>query len=200
MSLWGKSPDAVDNKPKHLNDAEKRDAYATNSGWTVPAGGNGNPAADREVLVAIRGLAGTSATTGLREATITDVRFVIGSTATTDLTAGGGASITAEITWDEAVTIAGGNPTMTIANGNESTDGNGNYVLAYTSVGSTANRKIFTLSGQTLSAADVLSLGTALHDSVVLPGGVTIKDTASGTVNSKRSIAASVRTTHTVVA
>ena len=73
MSSWGTSPDAVDNKPKFLTDAEKRDAYATNAGWTVPAGGQGRAGADREVLVAIRGLAGASATTGVKEATITDV-------------------------------------------------------------------------------------------------------------------------------
>jgi hypothetical protein len=50
MSSWTKA-----DKPKHLTDAEKNTATGTEAGWTVPAGGNDNPNADREVLVAIRG-------------------------------------------------------------------------------------------------------------------------------------------------
>ena len=42
-------------KPKHLTDAEKGEVTGTDAGWTAPAGGNGNPNADREVLVTIRG-------------------------------------------------------------------------------------------------------------------------------------------------
>ena len=56
------------------------------------------------------------------------------------------------------------------------------------------------MENQTLAAGQTLSLGTALHDAVTLPSGVTIKDTASGTVNSQRNLAASVRVTHTVAA
>ena len=90
MSGWAKGADTVTNKPKFLQTDEnskykKQDVYATNAGWVQRAGtaatGNDNTASQPEVLVAIRGLAGTSATTGLQEATITNVRFVAGTTA-----------------------------------------------------------------------------------------------------------------------
>jgi|TARA_B110000438_G_scaffold190332_1_gene181977 hypothetical protein len=193
MSLWGTSPDAVDNKPKNLTAEEKRDVYATNKGWTASAGGNDNSAADREVLVAIGDLAGSSASTGLQEATVTSLRFTPGTTATTDHTAGGGATVTIEITWDEAVTITG-SPVMKVVN-----SGGGTHDCVYTAAGSTANKKVFKVAGQTLATGNVLSLGTALHDAVTLPGGATIKDTASGTVNSQRNLAAAIRVTHTVL-
>ena len=60
------------------------------------ATGNGNTAADDEILVAIGGLAGTSTTTGLKRPTITRVRF--GETAYT-----GAVPITVNVTWDELV-------------------------------------------------------------------------------------------------
>ena len=86
MALWGKSPDAATNKPKYLpasedSDYNRANSYATNNGWVMRAGtkatGNGNANADPEILVAIRGLAGSSASTGIQEATITSTRFVI---------------------------------------------------------------------------------------------------------------------------
>jgi hypothetical protein len=181
MSLWEKGADAATNKPKNLSTNEnsqykKQDVYATNSGWVQRAGtkasGSDNANAQPEVLVAIRGLAGTSASTGLQEATITNVRF----------------------TWDEAVTVTGA-PVMKVVN-----SGGGTHDCVYTATGSTANRKRFTVASQTLAANQVLSLGTALHDAVTLPGGATIKDTASGTINSQRTIAAGIRVTHTVTA
>ena len=192
MSSWGTSPDAVDNKPSHLTAEEKRDVYATEKGWTAPAGGNSNPAAEREVLVAIGDLAGSSASTGLQEATVTSLRFTPGTTATTDHTAGGGATVTIEITWDEAVTVVGA-PVMKVVN-----SGGGTHDCVYTVAGSTANKKVFKVAGQTLATGNVLSIGTALHDSITLSGG-TIKDTASGTINSQRGLAAAIRVTHTVL-
>ena len=205
MALWGKEPDAATNKPKYLpasedSDYNRANSYATNSGWVMRAGtkatGNGNANADPEILVAIKGLAGSSASTGIQEATITSTRFVIGSTAATDLTAGSGSqTVEIEITWDEAVTVAGGNPIMKVVN-----SGGGTHDCVYTATGSTANRLRFKVENQTLAAGQTLSLGTDLHDAVTLPSGVTIKDTASGTVNSQRNLAASVRVTHTVAA
>ena len=200
MSSWGTSPDAVNNKPSHLTAEEKRDVYATEKGWTAPAGGNDNPAADREVLVAIGDLSGgSSATKGLQEATITSLRFTPGTTATTDHTAGGGATVTIEITWDEAVTVVGA-PVMKVVN-----SGGGTHDCVYTVAGSTANKKVFKVAGQTLATGNVLSLGTALLDAVTLPGGSSIKDTpdlATDTpvINSQRGLAAAIRVTHTVVA
>ena len=70
-------------------------------------------------MVAIGDLAGADATSGLRAPTITDMRFVVGTTATTDLTAGNASqTITVELTWDEGVTVAG-SPTIVVTNGNQ---------------------------------------------------------------------------------
>ena len=73
MALWGTAHASADNKPKYLPEDEnskytKGNVFATQSGWVTQAGtaasGNDNTSATPEVLVAIGGLAGTSATTG----------------------------------------------------------------------------------------------------------------------------------------
>ncbi len=60
MGLWG-ATDADEAKPKFLTSDQKDEIQATSSGWVVEAGssmtGNGNASAQKEVLVAIRGLA-----------------------------------------------------------------------------------------------------------------------------------------------
>ena len=190
MPLWGDAHGAATNKPKFLpqdenSDYNRADCYATNAGWVMKPGsaasGNSNTSADPEILVASGGLAGTSATTGLKTATVTSMRFVKGTTATTDLTAADStARILVEITWDEAVTVTG-SPTVVVANSNASGGGFGNYTLVYTATGSTPNRKRFTLTSQSLGNTDVLTLGGA---NIVLAGGSTIKDTASCTIDS----------------
>jgi len=209
MSLWGTTHDAATNKPKFLSEDEnskytKGNVYATQAGWVVQAGsaatGNDNTSSTPEVLVAIGGLAGATDTTGLRAPTTTDMRFVIGATATTDLTAGGGANSTiqVEITWDEAVTVVG-SPTLAIANGNQGAgSGRGPYTLVYTATGSTANRKRFTLASQTIVADDVLTIGGA---NIALAGG-TISDTVRGGTAQAASLVLSGLTavTHTVLA
>ena len=186
MPLWGDAHGAATNKPKFLpadedSDYNRADCYATQAGWVMQAGhpssGNGNTSADPEVLVASGGLAGATDTTGLRAPTVTSMRFVKGTTATTDLTASNSAArILVEITWDEAVTVVG-SPTVIVANSNASGGGYGNYTLVYTATGSTANRKRFTLTSQSLGNTDVLTLGGA---NIVLAGGSTISDTVRG--------------------
>ena len=208
MPLWGTAHASATNKPKFLptdedSDYSRADAYATQSGWVMQAGhvssGNGNTSADPEVLVAIGGLAGASSSTGLRAPTTTAMRFIIGSTSTTDLTAGSSAqTITVEITWDEGVTVAG-SPTLAIANGNQGTgSGRGPYTCVYTGTGSTANRKRFTLASQTIVADDVLTIGGA---NIALAGG-TISDTVVGGTTLAASLVLSGLTavTHTVLA
>jgi len=185
MALWGDSHGAATNKPKFLpqdenSDYNRADCYATNAGWVMQAGskssGNSNTSADPEILVASGGLAGTSATTGLRAPTVTSMRFVKGTTATTDLTAADStARVMVEITWDEAVTVAG-SPQVVVANNNASGGGFGNYTLTYTATGSTANRKRFTATSQSLGNTDVLTLGGS---NISLNSG-TISDTAVG--------------------
>ena len=59
MPLWGNS-DADESKPKNLTTAEKKEVYATASGWVREAGsalsGNNNTSADPELLVAVSAL------------------------------------------------------------------------------------------------------------------------------------------------
>ena len=207
MSSWGTAHASATNKPKFLPEDEdskytRADCFATESGWVMRAGtsatGNSNASADHEVLVAIGGLAGATDTTGLRAPTATAMRFVVGTTAATDLTAGSGATIHVEITWDEGVTVAG-NPTLAIANGNQgASSGRGPYTCVYTATGSTANRKRFTLASQTIAEDDVLTIGGA---NIALAGG-TISDTVRGGTAQAASLVLSGLTavTHTVLA
>ena len=60
MSTWG-SDGAEGSKPKNLTNEEKAKCTADKTGWTVPAGGNDNPAANRETLVAVSGMSETPA-------------------------------------------------------------------------------------------------------------------------------------------
>ncbi len=185
MSLWGDAHAASTNKPKFLpqdenSDYNRADCYATQAGWVMQAGhpssGNSNTAATPEVLVASGGLAGATDTTGLRAPTVTSMRFVKGTTATTDLTAVDSTGrIRVEITWDEEVTVAG-TPQVVVANNNASGGGFGNYTLSYISSGSTANRKLFEATSQSLGNTDVLTLGGA---NITLNSG-TISDTVRG--------------------
>ena len=185
MSLWGDAHAASTNKPKFLpqdenSDYNRADCYATQAGWVMQAGhpssGNSNTSATPEILVASGGLAGATDTTGLRAPTVTSMRFVKGTTATTDLTAADStARIRVEITWDEEVTVAG-TPQVVVANNNASGGGFGNYTLSYISAGSTANRKLFERTSQSLGNTDVLTLGGA---NITLNSG-TISDTVRG--------------------
>ena len=194
MPLWGTAHAAATNKPKFLttdedSDYTRQDSYATQGGWAMRAGtksqGNDNTSADPEILVAIGDLAGSTDTTGLRAPTVTHMRFIKGTTATTDLTAADStARILVEITWDEAVTVVG-SPTVVVANSNASGGGFGNYTLVYTATGSTANRKRFTLTSQSLGNTDVLTLGGA---NIVLAGGSTISDTVRGGTSQAASL------------
>ena len=182
MSLWGKEHAAATNKPKFLpvdenSDYSRGDSYATNSGWVMKPGstatGNDNPNATPEVLVAIRGLAGTSSTTGLRAPTVSSVRFI------STVPAGGSSkTVEVEVTWDEGVTVAG-TPQLTLANGNEGTGSGRTCVLSYTATGSTPNRKRFKATNITVATSDVLTLGGGSQANIALNSG-TISDTAVG--------------------
>jgi len=201
MPLWGTTHDAATNKPKfeptdENSDYKRGDVYATQAGWVRQAGtaasGNDNTSATPEVLVAIGDLAGSSSSTGLRAPTVTSMRFV-----TSSLVNGGSKTLTVEVTWDEAVTVAG-SPQVVVANGNQSSDGDGNATLTYTATGSTANRKRFTASSLTFSTSDVYTLGGA---DITLNSG-TISDTVVGGTTLAASLALDGLTavTKTVVA
>jgi hypothetical protein len=111
---------------------------------------------------------------GLGTPNPTAVRFV------TDIPAAGSSkTVTVEITWDEAVTVAG-TPQVTCVNGNEGSGAGRTCVLSYTATGSSANRKRFTATNITVAADDVITLGGA--DQLALNSG-TISDTEAGSTN-----------------
>ena len=203
MSLWGTAHAAANNKPKFLptdedSDYTRQDSYATQGGWAMRPGtkatGNGNTSADPEILVAIGDLAGSTDTTGLRAPTVTHMRFINGGTATTDYTAiDGTGRIEVEITWDEEVTVAGA-PRVVVANGNQSSAGQGNYTLEYVTANSTANRLRFKKTSASLSVSDVLTLGGA---NITLNSG-TISDTVREGTNQAASLVLSGLTAVTV--
>ena len=205
MSSWGKAHASASNKPKFApvdeNAPDNRgDIYATNQGWVRAAGtkgsGNDNVNAQPEVLVAIGGLAGTSATTGLRTPTITRTRFVVGTTANTDFTANdANAQIDVEITFDEQVTVTG-SPQLTVTNNDASGGGYGNLTLAYISGESTANQLRFRKTSAGIGNTDVLTVST-----LNLNGG-TIRDTAAAAagnaVNATLTYASGIAVSKTV--
>jgi hypothetical protein len=205
MSLWGTAHAAANNKPKFLptdedSDYTRQDAYATQGGWAMRPGtkatGNGNTSADPEILVAIGDLAGSTDTTGLRAPTVTHMRFIWGTAATTDGSAGDSTQrILVEITWDEAVTVAG-SPQIVVDNGNQSGGGYGDHTLTYTATGSTANRKRFVATSRSLGNTDVLTIGGT---NIALNSG-TISDTVRGGTSQAASLVLSGLTavTHTV--
>ena len=205
MSLWGTTHDSATNKPKFLptdedSDYERAASYATQQGWAMQAGhissGNDNTSADPEVLVAIGDLAGSTDTTGLRAPTVTHMRFIWGTSATQDGSAADGtARILVEITWDEAVTVAG-SPQIVVDNGNQSSGGYGDHTLTYTATGSTANRKRFVATSRGLGNADVLTIGGT---NLALNSG-TISDTVRGGTSQAASLVLSGLTavTHAV--
>ena len=194
--LWG-ATDSDESKPKNLTTAEKRDVYATSSGWVRAAGtaltGNNNTSADPEVLVAIGELA-----TSLGQATISSVRFL---TSEVDASAGGTLSVAVE--FNEQVTVATAAPLMVVTNSRAGGGSAANFTLTMDgSLPVTNDTLTFstTLTGGDgkQEEDDVLSVGAQTID---LNGG-TIVDTIGGG-NAERAITAAQGTaggTLTVVA
>ena len=139
MPLWGASetPDATTNKPKFLSSDpnspyDKTECFATEAGWVTrgTGTGNGNVNANPEVLVAIGGLAGATASTGMHHPTMTKytivtkadhgtsnnivfeiaydeaLKYNAGSAATLLLTATAGSNVTATLTHMNGVALA----------------------------------------------------------------------------------------------
>ena len=169
MALWGKTGAAT--KPGTSKYA-KRAVYANTKGWVQPAQGNGNAAAQEEVLVCIKGLSSAvSATTGtgLAQANITSINWNI---TTFDKSAGG--TLSATVNWDENVTVAG-SPTLAVTG-----TGGRNHTLVY-SAGTTTNRLTFILAigaaNAATNAADELTFGA---NPLAHAGGSTIVDSLGG--------------------
>ena len=177
MALWGN-----DIKPKNLTTAEKKEVYATPSGWVREAGsilsGNGNTSATPEVLVAIGGL-----NVNMGTANITELEFV---NTTYDKSAGFTMSVLAR--FNEAVTVTG-TPQLSVTNGNQGTGtGRGPHVLSYAS-GTGTNELSFTLVIAAANAAtavgDIMVIGA---NAMALNGG-TVKDLGTTTVSTITSSA-----------
>ena len=192
MPLWGTTHDAIDNKPQFLADDADSDyditkSFASNKGWMMRNGaatGNGNTAADDEILVAIGGLAGTSTTTGLKRPTITRVRW--GQAAYVAATA-----ITVEVTWDELVEYdAGSAATLAIVSTGT------NLSLTATHIDGVAiadelQGNTVRFSGTTVDEAATLSLANNL-----VIGDPDLKDAVDGTAlnAASKTITAAVKT------
>ena len=180
MPLWGNS-DADESKPKNLTTAEKKEVYATASGWVREAGsalsGNNNTSATPELLVAISALS-----TNLGAADVTEVEWI-----TTAADKSEGFTLSVRVRYNEAVAVTG-SPTLAVTNGNQgSGSGRGPHTLVYAS-GTGTNELVFSLAIAAANAAtnadDVLTVGA---QTIALAGG-TIKDTADGTTVSARAI------------
>ena len=184
MALWGAS-DADESKPKNLTTAEKKEVFATASGWVREAGstlsGNGNVNADPEVLVAISGLA-----VSIGAADITEIEWI-----TTAADKSDGFSLSVRARFNEAVDVntSGGTPYLAVTNGNQgSGSGRGPHNLPYAS-GTGTNELVFTLAiaanNNATNANDVLSIGT---NPMNLNSG-TIKDAGTNTASTITSAA-----------
>jgi len=167
--LWGAS-DSDESKPKNLTTAEKKEVYATSTGWVREAGsalsGNNNTDADPELLVAISGLA-----VSLGAADITEIEFI-----TTAFDKSDGGTLQVRVRFNEEVDVTG-TPQLTVVN-----DTNANHTLSYAS-GTGSNELVFSLTIAAGNAAtdadDVLSIGA---NAVSLNGG-TIKDKGTNTAS-----------------
>ena len=181
MPLWGTS-DSDESKPKNLTTAEKKEVYATNSGWVREAGsilsGNGNTDADPEILCCVGGLADS-----IGAADVTEVEWI-----TTTADKSEGFTLSVRVRYNEEVTVTG-SPTIAVTNGNQgSGSGRGPHTLVYAS-GTGTNELVFSLAIAAANAAtnanDVLSIGA---QNIAKPGGATIKDTADGTTDAAVAI------------
>ena len=174
MGLWGAST-SDESKPKNLTAAEKKNVYATSSGWVREAGtadnGNDNTSATPEVLVAIGDL-----TTSLGNATIDAVNFDVGQT----VSGAGGSVIKVFVHYNEQVTVSS-QPAMLVVS-NDQTGSGGSASITLTMDGTlpvTSDTLQFsaTATNAAVNASDVLSIGA---QNVNLNGG-TIKDAGTTT-------------------
>jgi len=168
MALWGIST-SDEAKPKYLTADQKKNTYATDSGWVYKDPNTGL----EEVLVAIGGLTGgTSTSARLGAANITALTWV------TDALEAADTAITVDVVYNERVTVdtSGGTPTMVVTNDDASGDGNGDYTLSYAS-GSSTNKLRFTATGLTISATDVLTVAAqniALNSGTIVDRGTSV--------------------------
>ena len=166
MPLWGTTPGT---KPKWLTADEKKEVFATSSGYVVEGGstmtGCGNPDAQPEVLVAIGELAKT-----LGSALITQIELITPlAGGTFDKSDGGNISV--RVRFNEQVDVTG-TPNFVV---NNITDAARHQTCPYAS-GTGTNELVFTktLAGGSSDINDGDSLNV-IDNPLALNGG-TIKD------------------------
>ena len=176
MGLWG-ATDADESKPKHLTTAEKKQVFATTSGWVREPNnadqGNDNASANPEVLVAIGDL-----TTSLGAATITSCEFI-----TTAWDASAGGTLQCRVRWNEAVDVVVGGSSLKV-NVNRTPNGGSaaSHTLVYAS-GTGTNELVFQLAiagGSPVAALDSFAI---TEQNLAFGGGTTLKDAGTNTTS-----------------
>ena len=190
MALWGKTAAGTQaQKPKWLSTDEdsefkKQDVFATTAGWAQAAGtrasGNGNTSAQVEVLACVGGLSVT-----LAGASVTSVRW------TTTATAAGSRTVTAQVTFDEVVTVTAPNASneprivCAVASSFPAT------TLSYTA-GTGTNRLTFAKASVSVNNGGTCSIGGG--------SGAAITYAGTGAIVDANATAATVATTGTAIA
>ena len=176
MGLWG-ATDADESKPKHLTTAEKKQVFATTSGWVREPNnadqGNDNASANPEVLVAIGNL-----TVSLGAATITSCEFI-----TTAWDASAGGTLQVRVRWNEAVDVVVGGSSLKV-NVNRTPDGGSaaSHTMRYAS-GTGTNELVFSLAiagGSPVAANDSFAI---TEQNLAFGGGTTLKDAGTNTTS-----------------
>ena len=180
MPLWGTSADAATNKPKWCPDDANSDyditkVFASQSGWVRRAGtaasGNGNTSAQEEVLVAIGGLAGATASTGLHHPTLTNFRVI------TKADHGASNNIVFEMTFDEKIKyVAGSAPTYVLDGASGS-----NRTATVTHIDGTAITNNLTGNVLRFTATSAQATTYTLNDDITLGNRTSLKDNVTST-------------------
>ena len=180
MPLWGTSADAATNKPKWCPDDANSDyditkVFASQSGWVRRAGtaaaGNDNTSAQEEVLVAIGGLAGASASTGLHHPTLTNFRVI------TKADHGASNNIVFEMTFDEKIKYTAGSAATYVLDG--ASGANRTATVTHIDGTSITNG----LEGNVLrfTATSAAATTYTLNDDITLGNRTSLKDNVTST-------------------
>ena len=180
MPLWGTAHASASNKPKWLpddanSDYDKQKVFASQSGWVQRAGtaasGNDNASAQEEVLVAIGGLAGASASTGLKHPTLTNFRVI------TKTAHGGSNNIVFEMAFDEKIKyVAGSAPTYVLDGASGS-----NRTATVTHIDGTAITNNLTGNVLRFTATSAAATTYTLNNNLTLGNRTSLKDAVTGT-------------------
>ena len=180
MPLWGTAHASASNKPKWLpddanSDYDKQKVFASQSGWVQRAGtaasGNDNASAQEEVLVAIGGLAGASASAGLKHPTLTNFRVI------TKTAHGGSNNIVFEMAFDEKIKyVAGSAPTYVLDGASGS-----NRTATVTHIDGTAITNNLTGNVLRFTATSAAATTYTLNNDLTLGNRTSLKDAVTGT-------------------